>query len=245
VTGFNGILQVWDVSGGVLIRQLTNAPGYVYPWKFLADGTRLMTYSQSDNIDHEWNLTTGLEVESWSGPLLEHSLAMDISPDERYCLSLGYEGDAQLRNLAGESHTNLNLNFLEGESASYSPDGKLFAATSDLGIARVWETAIWKPMATLGGFLNGVHGLSFSPNIRRLALASDGKEAVRLYDTEGWQNVFNLAAVGTGFNGVGFSPNGNDLAWGNANGDLYLWHAPSWAEIHAAETKDKMEAQQP
>ena len=238
VSDTNGILQAWDVSRRVLVRQITNAPGYIYPWKFFAEGTKLVAWSSSDNLNHEWNLTTGLEIQSWPGLSGLHNSAPDVSPDGRFSLELGYEGEALLRNLAEESQTNLDLNFLEGEWASYSPDGKLFAVGSDLGIAGVWETATWKPVATLGGFLHGVHNIVFSPDTRRLAVTSDGKEAVRLYDTESWQNVFNLEAVGTGFNGVGFSPDGNDIGWANAKGDLYLWHAPSWDEIHAAEAKD-------
>ena len=245
VSATNGILQVWDVSRRILMRQFTNVAGYNYPWKFLAGGKRLLTYLESDNAYHEWNLTTGVEIQSWPALSWRGYFAVDVSPDERFGLNLGYEGDVLLRNLADQSQTNLNLNFLEGNWDSYSPDGKLLAAASDLGIARVWETATWKPVATLGGFLNGVHGISFSPDIRRLAVASDGKEAVRLYDTESWQNVFNLEAAGSGFNGVGFSPDGNDIAWANNDGTLYLWRAPSWEDIHAAEPKEKADSPQP
>jgi WD40 repeat protein len=135
----------------------------------------------------------------------------------------------------------LDLDALEAIAASYSPDGRLFAVASDLGNARVWDAAIWKPVVTLGGFLNGAHAVSFSPDGKRLAVASDGKEAVRLWDTEGWQDVFTLEAKGTGFSGLAFSPDGNSIVWGNWISDrttLYAWRAPSWAEIDAAEGKE-------
>lgn len=241
----DGMLQAWDVSRRILMRQLTNTSGYVYPLNFLADGTKLLTYSIEDNRNQEWDLTTGLKIQSWPGLKGRDYFGVNVSPDGRFSLSIGYEGEVLLRNLAEESQTNLNFNFLESEWTSFSPDGKLLTAGSDLGLAAVWETATWQRVATLGGFLNGVHGVNFSPDSRRLAVASDGKEAVRLYDTEGWQNVFNLGAAGTGFNGVGFSPDGNDLAWANGNGDLYLWHAPSWDEINAAEAQDNAKGTQP
>jgi hypothetical protein len=38
---------------------------------------------------------------------------------------------------------------------------------------------------------------------------------------------------------MAFSPDGDAIGWLNLTGDLYLWRAPSWAEIGAAEAKDR------
>jgi hypothetical protein len=38
---------------------------------------------------------------------------------------------------------------------------------------------------------------------------------------------------------MAFSPDGDAIGWLNMTGDLYLWRAPSWAEIGAAEAKDR------
>ena len=112
------------------------------------------------------------------------------------------------------------------------------AVASDLGYARVWDTATWKLVATPGGFLNGAHAVSFSADGKRLAIASNNKEAVKLWDTESWQEVFTLEGQGTGFQGAYFSLDGNTLGWGNQTG-LYLWRAPMWEEINAFEAKEK------
>ncbi|HEV2436935.1 MAG TPA: hypothetical protein VG077_13130 [Verrucomicrobiae bacterium] len=132
----------------------------------------------------------------------------------------------------------VDLDALEAVDAWFSPDGKLFAVASDLGYARVWDTATWRQVANLGGFLNGVHSVGFSPDGKRLVTASDGQEAVKLWDTDSWQDVFTLKAQGTGFHGAWFSPDGNTIAWKNST-TLCLWRAPSWAEINAAEVKEK------
>ena len=232
-----GIIQIWDVSRQVMVRQLTNPAGRVWLLSFLAKGSKLATFSLSDNLFHEWNLTTGLETQSWQGPA-SVGYAYGFSPDERWCIAIGGEGEVVLRNLAAESKTKVELDVLEGNSAAFSPDGKLFAVATHLGYARVWETATWKQVATLGGFLNGTHSVNFSPDGKRLAIASDGKEAVKLFDTESWQDVFTLEGQGTGFQGAWFSPDGNSLMWGNPT-TLYLWQAPSWEDIAAAEAKQK------
>jgi WD40 repeat protein len=109
----------------------------------------------------------------------------------------------------------------------------------------VWNTANWQPVATAGGFLNGAHSVAFSPDNQRLAIGSGGQEAVKLWDPESWQNVFTLGAPGTDFQQMAFSPDGNTLGWLNQDRELFLWRAPSWAEINATEAKEKAESKQP
>ena len=238
----NGVLQIWDFARRVRGRQWTNTTGIVAPVGFLADGNKVVTYSANDNLLHLWDLQTGLELQSWQAPAQFN--AAGLTPDEQSCLALGYGGDVIFRNLADQSQKRIELDALEAVAAGFAPDGKHFAVASDLGFARVWDAATWKPVANLGGFLNGAHTVNFSPDGKRLAIASDNKEAVKLWDTEGWQDVFTLEGQGTGFQGAGFSPDGNTVAWG-CQTMLYLWLAPSWEEIATAEAKEKTESKLP
>jgi WD40 repeat protein len=101
----------------------------------------------------------------------------------------------------------------------------------------VWDSATWRELATLGGFLNGAQSVSFSPDGKRLVMASGGKEALKLCDTESWQDVLTLEGQGSDGHGLGFSPDGNDIGWLNSSGVLQVWQAPSWDEIAANEAK--------
>jgi serine/threonine protein kinase/WD40 repeat protein len=240
----NGRLQVWDVSRRLLRRQWSDTAGEVRPGMFLAGGNKLVTTSLADRLHCEWDVTSGLQLQSWRSPA-QFSGAINVSPDERYSLALGFGGDVVLRNLAEQSETNAPLEALESNAANFSPDGKLFAVSSDLGYARVWNTATWEQVATLAGVLQGVNSASFSADGKRLVIASNGNEAVKLYDTESWQDVFTLGASGTGFKGAMFSPDGNTVVWGNQTGDLYTWRAPSWEEIAASEAKEKALGKKP
>jgi WD40 repeat protein/serine/threonine protein kinase len=237
----NGIIQVWNLSQRVLLHQLTNSPGKAQLQTFLADGKKLLTLSESDHLFHEWDLATGLEIQSWPLPAALNFVAM--TPDERSFIFLGGDGDVVLKNLADQSQTKPNLDILEPSGVSYSPDGKLFAGSSFLGYARVWDSATWREKVTLRGFLVAVKAVAFSPDGRRLATGSDNKEAVRLWDTESWQDVFTLEGQGSGLN-AWFSPDGNTIVWINRT-TIYLWQAPSWKEIEAAEAKEKAEIKQP
>jgi WD40 repeat protein len=159
-----------------------------------------------------------------------------LTPDEGSFLAIVPDG-AVFRNLVDQSQTKPDLNFLEPIGANFSPDGKLLAVADQMGFARVLDAANWRIVATLGGFLNGVHSVWFSPDGKRLAICSDYKEAVRLCDTDSWQDVFTLEAPGTGFGGVEIFPENNTIAWANET-TIYAWRAPSWAEINAAEAHD-------
>jgi WD40 repeat protein/serine/threonine protein kinase len=240
----NGMMQVWNPSQRALLHQLTNTPGKVFGLNFLADGKKLITGSVSDNGFHEWDLTTGLEIQSWPSPTsLNLGFAPALTPDERSFMVIG-SSEAVIRNLVDQSQTKPDLNFLEPSAVIFSPDGKLLAVADQMGFARVLDTAAWRTVATSGGFLNGVHNVWFSPDGQRLAISSDDKEAVRLCDTESWQDVFTLEAPGTGFGGVEFFPDNNTIAWVNQT-TAYAWRAPSWAEINAAEAKEKASTNQP
>jgi WD40 repeat protein/serine/threonine protein kinase len=242
--GTNGTIQVWNPSQRVLLHQLTNDTGRVYGLNFLADGKKLMTVSMSDSVFHELDLTTGLEIQSWPAPAsLILGWAVALTPDEHSFMAIGSSG-AVFRNLVDQSQTKPDLNFLEPCGAIFSPDGKLLAVADQMGFARVLDAATWRTVATAGGFLNAPHGIWFSPDGKRLAIASDDNEAVRLCDTESWQDVFTLEAPGTGFGGVEFFPDNNTIAWVNQT-TAYIWRAPSWAEINAAEAQEKAAVPQP
>jgi eukaryotic-like serine/threonine-protein kinase len=231
----NGLLQAWHTARGILLHQMTNNPGPVDVQRFLASGRGLITHSDGDSQLHQWDLATGREIQSWPAPAdwNDNWDEIVLTPDERSCLVRS----SILRNLTDGSQEQLLLDAPEPDASDFSPDGKLFAIGSGMGFARVWNTTAWKPVATLGNFLNGVHGVAFSPDGKRLAIASHDQEAVRLCDSESWQDVITLEGPG-GIARAAFSPDGNTIAWGSRIA-IVLWQAPSWDEINNAEAKDK------
>ncbi len=92
-----------------------------------------------------------------------------MSADERWL---------HLRGAATGHKTSLEIG--APRDGTFSPDGKLFAAASRLGFARLWETA------TFRDFLLGVHSVAFSPDGKRLAAGSSGQEVINLWDILLW-----------------------------------------------------------
>jgi WD40 repeat protein len=116
-----------------------------------------------------------------------------------------------------------------------SPDGRLLAAVSDSGEGGIWETQSAQRVATLQGFVLGMTSATFSPDGKRLAIGSNGNEAVKLWDVEGVHELLTLRGEGSIFVSVAFSPDGHTLAAANANGILHIWHPPSADDIACAE----------
>ena len=80
-------------------------------------------------------------------------------------------------------------------------------------------------------------GALFSPDGARVVAVASGAEAVRFWDVTSGEQVLSLPVAGTRLSDPGFSPDGNWFGSVGRAGGLYLWRAPSWAEIEAAEQR--------
>lgn len=142
-----------------------------------------------------------------------------------------------LRDLLGRTNKIVNLEVLEGGVSSFSPGGNLVAVSSDLGYTRVWDTHDWNQVTTLGGVLNAMFTVAFTPDGKRVVTSGGDHEAVKLFDAESWQDVLTLESQGSGMRGVKISPDGNTITWGSVAGNVSIWQASTWEEITAAEAK--------
>jgi WD40 repeat protein len=239
----DGNISVWDISRRALVRTFTPVTGPVFPQAFLAEGNRLVVLSETDNRLIEWDLAANREIQSWAAP--QRLNALGVSPDERQLVTVGYEGDIQVRNLSEQSSTSAHLDVLEVGGIAFAPSEKLLAASSDLGYARVWDTKSWQEVATLRGFLNSVGSVAFSPDGNRLATGGAAQnDALKLWAVDSWQDVLTLHAEGHRFEQAIFSPDGNAVGV-ISNGVLHVWQAPSWDQIAVAEAKQKADSGQP
>jgi WD40 repeat protein len=145
--------------------------------------------------------------------------------------------------------TNMPSNLEHLVDLAISPDGKLLVASCEKGYARILDRATLRPRGKpLSGFLvQSVFSSCFSPDGKRLATASGGREALHLWDVDRHQLLVALAASQHSlFRDVQFSPDGNILGALSANEQsIHLWRAPSWAEIGRAETQGQAEGKQP
>ena len=235
----NGSIQVWDVPNGIQLGQITaltdrstfNTPGLL----FYANGKRLLTLDP-EHVLHEWDMTTWREVQSWQGPMW--TIAVTLSSDEQKCLALGRVGSmcpSALIDLTKGVSFAKELDLASVEDVAFSPNGKLFAAASSFGGAKLWETADMRANPPLPTYRDPTFSVSFSPNGRRLAIG--GSSSITLWDVDGRKQLLSLPAAGSMFYPTAFSPDGNTIGSLSSKGSLHLWRAPSWDDIARAEAK--------
>ena len=233
----DGTVRVWDLQKRIRLQEFAAHSGPVRFRQFMAGGSRLLIDHSDDNSLHDWDLKACRATRSWPG--MSGLSTRAFSPDGNWCftstINPNASSTASLINLVTGREMNLTGNSFV--TASFSPDGKLFAAGGWGRFARLWETATQREVATFQGFLSSVWSVAFSPDGKRLATGSNGTEAIKLWDVESHQELLTLEAQGSVFNSSACSPDGNVLGAKNWHDVLHLWRAPSWEEIETLETE--------
>lgn len=235
----NGATQVWALQRGELLRAVGSEGEREFPVAFLPRSNHLVTQQPRGGKFREWDVTTGLEIRHWQLATPSIPWRSVVSPDGRWIATLNGDDASRLHHLATGLDTRLDLNLKQTSGAALSPDGRLFAVVSVLGIGQLWSTETAQPTATLRGFLQGAHSVTFSPDGRRLAIGSNGNEAIKLWDVESLQELLTLTGQGSMFNATAFSPDGNVLASSNSRGILHIWRAPSFGDIARLEAQSR------
>ena len=213
-----------------------------FSWSLRRHGNRLAVGRFDQQVICDYDLDTGELKESWPAP--GTLIALDFSSDGRYCVMGGHRGRVRVRNMVTGEESSFVEDLPRIEGVAFSASGDRVGISTDQGFVRLWETGLWRDAGTLGGFLHGVAGFSFSPDGQRLAAGSSGEEAIRLYEMERHQPLITFRAEGVGFSPA-FDSSGDVLAAMNADGKLSVWRAPSWQAIQAVESGRKSPARQP
>jgi WD40 repeat protein len=125
----------------------------------------------------------------------------------------------------------MNNSFLQ--SAVYSPDGKLVAASGgdNMGnqLILIWDAASGNELRRISGQRGGGGNVLFSPDGRVLA-SMNQNQAVQLWDPATGKE---LKAIGmpNGVASVAFSPDGKTLATASYSGPIHLWDVATGKEV--------------
>jgi WD40 repeat protein len=140
--------------------------------------------------------------------------------------------------LSLEAHTEAILDL------AISADAKTLVTGGSDGTARLWPLEpTHHPPVTLLASSRGIDAVALSPDGRRLAVAT-AEDTVKLWDLATFQEIAAFQARAPATAVLAFLPDGNTLALCGEKG-VYVWRAPSWAEIHAAEARLASLAQPP
>ena len=248
-----GRLHIWDVASGLETTNFVAASGPIKAW-FTRNGKSLLTSSHqrpgTNQVFERWNADTwqregSVAVEDGAiGEGIREIMTTSL-PD-----SIGIRTWKALRFMditkSNGARKSIKLNGTYSDFA-LSPDGVTAATSSaaDAGLVQIWDMTTLQQVESFKGFLLGSHSVAFSPDGRRLAVGSSGREAIKVWDSETRQELLTLGGEGSGFETLEFSQDGRFLLAINWAGLAHLWSAPTWEEIAAAETKEKIEAKKP
>ncbi|KAF8836085.1 WD40 repeat-like protein [Paxillus ammoniavirescens] len=115
-------------------------------------------------------------------------------------------------------------------SVAMPPDGSVFASGSEDGTVRFWDgtngNEIGEPIDTHSTGSQGVEGLAFSPDSRRVA--TTGNHTVQIWDVQTRASVTEpLHIPGGGFYTVVFSHDGSRIAADAGDGSVGVWDSVS------------------
>jgi WD40 repeat protein len=237
----DGTLEYWNLATMNRVTSWRVSETGVSIATLSPDG-RFVATSDEDGETKLWEVATQREVRrlprsderllcavySPDGRLLAGSV--DRNPS-RICIWDVYSGRL-LRELDIQDSDNL-------PSLAFSPDGILLATADFNNTAQLWDVLSGNLRATLKGHVQAVYSVAFSPDGKTLATGGDDSK-VKLWNIATHEEMVTLELVPGGCRSLRFSPDGRTLAVGSfldPEAYMWLWEAPSFEEIAAAEAR--------
>lgn len=227
----SGPVQVWSIETGQILCQVGQSEVREWAIGFLSPSNHLITFQPSAAVCRAWDCSTGRLLWEWHHPQRKGPAKAQLSPYGSWLITLAADDTVLLRHLSEGLDQPVSLPLRQITAAALSPDQRWLAVVSLQGTGLLFDRQSRLLSAPVQGFLQGAHSVAFSPDGRRIAIGSNGNEAVKLWDVESLQELLTLPARGSIFDQTAFSPDGNLLASRNMQGMLHIWRAPSFEEI--------------
>jgi eukaryotic-like serine/threonine-protein kinase len=173
--------------------------------------------------------------------------SVSLSPTERQWASGHENGTVTLWTFpASKQQAEFSAHSEAVNELAFSPDGDLIVSASDDGYVHLFNVPA--PLH-LGGFrahYNSAGAVCFSPDGQRLVTGGRTlKEPATLWDLATRRTLISLKGQGRSHVDLVFSPDGNTLVGLDNDGNVDLWHAPTLAELEAAERSHAPPGPQP
>ncbi len=223
VAGRNGTVEIWDATSSPEARTFGEHKNSGISVAFSPDGKRLASAS-FDKTVKLWDTKTGKELLTFQGQTGGLS-EVAFSPDGKHLA----RGSGANTVKVWDAHTGEEIRTLNGggQSAVYSPDGKLLAGIDGKGL-KLWDAESGRELLSRDG---GGASVAFSPDSKRLASIT-GKGMVRVWDAQRGQEVLSLKEGPGGGNArIVYSPDGKRLAACGHDGKVKVWDAETGKEL--------------
>ncbi len=241
---YDKTVRLWDASNGQHLLTYRGHLQRIHALAWSPDSTQIV--SAGDDITVSlWDVTTGKVMLSYTG----HSApvyALAWSPDGTTIASAGDDAAIQLWNAkTGILHYTHREHTQPIYSLCWSPDGRRIASGGAESVVQIW-TMLQEPpkqakrtllrtlslllsptqmQKTLQGHYGKVNDLAWSPDGRRIAVASSNYQ-ISVWDVLTERQTFFYRTSSTGMkNAIAWSPDGKHLAAGSNDKTVQIWNA--------------------
>jgi len=233
----DGLVRVWDIADGTLLREFH---GYFRPVSALAfspDGKRIVSAGE-DKLMLIWSIDTG-EIDGLFGGHTDRIPAMIWHPDGRRIISAGWDTTARVWD--AETHEPiilLNSHVGQVVALALSPDGSLLACADEANAVHVWDLNTNEELQILREAEAEIRCLAFNEDGTRLA-AGRADRSLHLWQPVSGECLSDqVESTGT-VTSVAVSPDGRRLTGAHGN-VLRVWGVDSGGlseERHGSELR--------
>ncbi len=231
-----GMVFVWDVAGGKLLRKFQAQQSEVHCLAFSADGKWLASGAGRTGEVRLWNVADGKQVRVLGG----HAgwvWSVAFSPDGKFLASV----DSTTLRL-WDPATGKELHRRAGPQKEircvvFSPDGQTLATSGWESWDRtilLWDVVSCKFIRRLLGHDDGVLSVAFSPDGKTLASASRDN-TIRLWDTESGKQKDPSLGHQAPIEAVAISPDNKLIASGGRDHTIHVWDHATGKPLRSVE----------
>jgi WD40 repeat protein/tRNA A-37 threonylcarbamoyl transferase component Bud32 len=234
-------VRIWNLATNREEQVLGGHTAPVWAVAFSPDGQRLAS-AALDSTVRLWDVASGQTLRVLEGHT-DKVRTVAFSPDGKQLASAGDDRTVKVWDAA----TSEVVFTFTGHSSpvlgvAFAPNGKILAVstaetervmTHEPGEIRLWNLQTGEEGLTLRGHFDGIRGVTFSPDGKRLASASQDR-TVKIWDPNTGQELLTLVGHGSTVSGVAFSPDGQLLASAGWDGNIILWNGRPLDECAAA-----------
>ncbi len=223
-------LRLWDIQTGRELNQwFIEEPVSA----FSADGNYAVGYSETDNANHLWDITTLTKTHSftYSGPPLRNPIQFSL--DGKYLLA-AYGKEIVLSDVASGQELQVFRGHTDSVSnLALSPDGKYVLSASADGTVRLWDIETGQEIRRFSGHASGAYSVAFSSDSKKI-LTGGQDGTVLLWNIESHPELPTFTGQNDMY-AAAFSLDGKYLATNVISNELRLWDISSGQTLWKAQ----------
>jgi WD40 repeat protein len=239
-----GNLRVWDWSSRQVITNLVIPLAEWVHVLFSARSTYL--FATTPNRPRAWKTAKWEELPNSPDFLRLGIVCTGIAPNERQWASGHRDGMIRLWTFpANEQLAEFSPHLGDVIDLAFSPDGHVLACASNDGYVNLYDVTARRTIARLRAHFNSAQSVCFSPDGRRLTTLGTHGDFAKLWGLATLRPLVTLPGSGVSYFHAAFSPDGSTLVGLDRYGGVDLGHAPTFAELEAAERSHAPPGPQP